>query len=246
MSVGEALAAVLSSERELALLRADPERLRRRYALTEGELAMVMSARSPGSEVTSRGVVRLVRSALEACVPVTVAEVGRDAGLWAEFVSVTVRRPPPVGVRVGVSEARQLAAWLEGRGLGGLGCYARYELAKAELLRERSAPAGSGWPLLSPAVRLVEFEVDVTAGPPLRGLPVRRTFAVLQRVRDPACVRTYRISEATAELLRLCDGSRDVEQVVAAAGGQARAMLARLAAARLVVARGASGGRMPR
>jgi hypothetical protein len=241
VSVREALAAVLSSERELALLRADPERLRRRYALTEGELAMVTSARPVGSEVT-RGVVRLVRSALETCVPVTVAEVGRDTGLWEEFVSVTVRRPPPVGPRVGVSEARQLARWLEGRGLAGLGCYARYELAKAELLRERSAPAGSGWPLLSPAARLVEFDVDVTAGPPLRGLPVRRTFAVLQRVRDPACVRTYRISEATAELLRLCDGSRDVEQVVAAAGGQARAMLARLAAARLVVARGPQKG----
>ncbi|NRQ37089.1 hypothetical protein HII36_35415 [Nonomuraea sp. NN258] len=248
MGVQDALAAILSDERELALLHTDPDLLRRRHMLAEGELAMLVAARPAGLQVTRRHVVRKLRAAIGACAPVTLKHLtDRHPALWQEFAAQIVRRPPPADAPFGLAESRRMAGWLADRGLAGLACYARYEMARHTLRCDHAAaraaaatPLAAPWGAVlevSPAARLAAFDHDVTAGPPLHELPARHTDLVLQRLCDPARVRAFTVNRATAGLMLGCDGTRTAEQVIAAGGGDqegARSMLTALAARGLI------------
>ncbi|MEU8386376.1 hypothetical protein [Streptosporangium sp. NPDC048865] len=253
MGVQDALAAVLTCEAESALLREDPARLQYRYGLSDAELAMLSGAAPAGYRVTYDGVRGKLRVAVAACLPGTVAELlGGHRALWEEFARGVVRRPQPVERPFGMGESELLTAWLETHAPPGPAAYARYELARAALVHDRDAalaaravaagagpgdrpPAGAL--RLSPAARAGTYTHDVTAGPPIGGLPAVRTRVLLQRRWRTPAVRAYRIGDGTAMLLDGCDGTRDAGQVVAAVGGdRARAArtLAELARAGLV------------
>ncbi|WP_131764055.1 hypothetical protein, partial [Actinomadura fibrosa] len=244
MSVQEALAAVLTSEEEHALLRDDPARLQRRYGLSDAELAMLAGARPAGFRVTRTNVQGKLRRAVTAFLPLTVAELTeRHAALWEEFVARTVRRPQSDGRAPGLWEAERLVAWLSERATPPLADHARYELARVTLSRDREAaraardhvaPAPGDALAVSAAVRVVGFEHDVTAGSPIAELPSARTTVLLRRRWGSPPVQAYRIGDGTAALLALCDGTRTADEAASAVGGdreQASAVLAGLAEA---------------
>ncbi|MGJ6965737.1 hypothetical protein ACSDR0_27905 [Streptosporangium sp. G11] len=256
MGVQDALAAMLTCEKESALLREDPVGLQCRYELSDAELAMLSGAAPAGYRVTRTGVMGKLRSAIATCLPDTAAELlGAHRALWEEFARGVVGRPRPAGRPFGIWESERLAAWLAVHAPPRLAAYARYELAHAKLVHDRDAAlaardaataagsAGSGdRPVagalrLSAAARVGTYTHDVTAGPPIGELPAVRTRVLLQRLWRAPVVRVYRIDDGTAALLARCDGTRDADQVIAEAGGdRARAAetLAKLALAGLV------------
>ncbi|MEV5572359.1 hypothetical protein AB0L06_20125 [Spirillospora sp. NPDC052269] len=246
MGLSDALAAMLTNEADLALLQEDPTALRDRFALTGNELAMLTGARNVGYRITRRNVQAKLRRAVGVCLPVTVAHLHHHhPDLWERFASTLVRPPQPVH-RHGIWESERLTDWLADSDLAPLADYARYELERVKLRRtDREAPGrgpadvrGADRPLtLSSDVRILRFDHDVTAGPPLADLPVRRTHVVLHRPSPPSRLQTFRISPATARLLAECDGTRTTEQLVAGAGSDpasVRTALDRLLAADLV------------
>ncbi|WP_026416099.1 hypothetical protein [Actinomadura oligospora] len=252
MGLADALAAMLTNEDDLALLRRDPTALRDRFALTENELAMLAGAGPAGYRVTRRNVQAKLRRAIGGCLPVTVAHLHRHhPDLWERFASGLVRPPQPVH-RHGIWESERLTDWLTARDLAPVADYARYELERAKLRRadhDRTGrdPAdvlgpgtgtGTDRPLtLSSDVRILMFDHDVTAGPPLADLPVRRTHVVLHRPSPSSHLQTYRVSPGTALLLAGCDGTRTTQQLVACAASDpaaVRTALDRLMAADLV------------
>ncbi|WP_433365255.1 PqqD family protein [Streptosporangium sp. CA-115845] len=250
MGLLEALAAVLTREAELATLRADPARLRRRYGLSDAELAMLVGASPAGFRVTGESVRSKLVQKVTACLPATVAELKAHCPeLLDGFAAATVRRPRP-GDPSESGEAGQLVAWIGGRVPAPLVDFARYELLCGRLAGDRRAAQAAGEPVLapdgpvrgmlsvSPTVRTASFDHDVTAEVPPARLPARRTSILLQRQWGEPAVRVYRINDATAALLSRCDGTRNVAEVIAAVGAdsgadpdQVTGMLTRFAAA---------------
>ncbi|NRQ32998.1 hypothetical protein HII36_14275 [Nonomuraea sp. NN258] len=252
MGVREALAAMLTSDAESALLREDPGRLRHRYDLTEAELAMLAGAGTTGYRVSRVQLMRELRQALSTCLPGTVGElIGGHRVMWEEFLGRMVRRPQPAAQPPGMWEAERLVAWLAVHATPPLADFARYELTRAKLLHDPEAVTaaresatrekpqnGHWWTLgllrLSPAAWVAVFDHDVTAGGPVEGLLAVRTQVLVQRRWDRPALRAYRISESTARLLARCDGTCDADGVIAALGGdrvQARGVIGMLAGA---------------
>lgn len=256
MGLTDALAAMLTNESDLVLLRRNPALLRERFGLTEAELSMLAGARSVGYRITRGNVRAKLRHAIGTCLPVTVAHLDdHHRDLWDQFTSTLVRLPQPVD-RHGIWESERLAEWLAvrapgargGQGLGPLADYARYELERTKLRRSAADIGRGGWTIrtladdlpliLSVHARVLVFDHDVTAGPPILGLPARRTHLVLHGRPRTARVRTYRINAATARLLARCDGTSTTEHLAADAGNgdpaAVRDALERLLATELV------------
>ncbi|GLW10384.1 hypothetical protein Misp01_55120 [Microtetraspora sp. NBRC 13810] len=256
MGVREALSGVLTRAEDLAMLRENPAALRRRYGLTEAELAMLAGAPLTGFHVTRQNVRRKLARKITSYLPATVAELeASHPALLAGFLAATVRRPQPGEGVTGSWEAERLVAWIDGRVSASLSDFARYELARVSLTTDRRAAGaaraardtgppdtgagGAGRLRVSAAVRVAVFDHDVTVGGPPGLLPLRYTSVLLKRGWGTPAVRAFRVGEGTVSLLARCDGSRDAAQVVAAAGGdrgQTAAMLDRLIAARVVLA----------
>ncbi|MCP2342170.1 hypothetical protein [Actinomadura rupiterrae] len=252
MALPDALAAMLTNDAELALLQRDPAGLRERYALTDTELAMLVGARPAGYQVTRRNVQAKLWRAVNTRLPVTAAHLrDHQPDLWDEFASTVVRPPRPVHEH-GIWESERLTTWLVAQDHGPLAAYARYELERAKLGR-----TGTGTPAgLRPAIhrrrvsadrlltlaagaRVVVFDYDVTAGPPIHQLPERRTHVALHRRARDARVLAYRINAATASLLACCDGTQTADQIIERIGhgedqAAIRAALDGLLAAELV------------
>ncbi|MEV4377785.1 PqqD family protein [Streptosporangium sp. NPDC049644] len=254
MGLLEALAAVLTRESELATLREHPARLRRRYGLSDAELAMLTGASPAGLRVTGESVRGKLVQKVTTCLPATVAELkAHHPELLNGFAAATVRRPRPGEGVTDSGEAGQLVTWIDGRVPAPLVDFARYELLCGQLAGDRRAAQAAGEPILapdgplrgtpsvSPAVRVAFFDHDVTAEPPPSRLPARRTSILLRRQWGEPALRVYRINDATAALLGRCDGTRSVAEVIAemiaevgADAEQVTGMLTRFAAAGVV------------
>ncbi|MFF4322867.1 hypothetical protein [Streptomyces sp. NPDC001568] len=234
MGLREAFACVIAAPGTLLpVLREHPDRIQRRFGLTDAELAALagIDGESYAFMAEESGAKRRIH--LSVGVPRTVRELAERRPEVLEAFLTTTTLPEDSDDPMGIARAcEQLLAF------GGLPAdtadFGRFELDQYLLLGDpvaaeacrpapfaqppRRLPFGSEpAPVLSPAVRVATYGHDVTdPGAPAR-LPRGEVSVLIQRAWD-APLRAYRIGVGTGLLLARCDGTRTGREAAREAG----------------------------